>query len=445
MSHWSTIQDISKSSLNNEISLIRFLLSMDCVRYLQYLETLLSSYTPTLGALDRRERPAWLGTPAADTIFKTARYRVYRQKEVKIKSTREMSVDGLEIPNDLDDGDWMVNGGSTEDDEEMLRIMEEEEEEAAARARETREETRNVSEMPPPALPPRRARRWLPPGVEPVLEEQPKWLLLSEVLEEIETQMHWAAVDPCEIDSDFYPRTFELTLDFLPSDGYSNDTILVMCSSSSDCYNLGNYLSQSDLTSSGQALLESNLKSYFWWKSQVSKLSRSLKKTSGFSKSSKPSTSSSSNASASSKSSTSAGTPSFGTIDKGKKTGGMEISAALKRKDAQRGGGGSGPSTKRRRIRGGGAIGSGSNHSNKDERATFAAATGANPEAFEEDAAKLAEMFVASFCSLSFPEIQFFTIQCTVSINLDHLRQTWKRQTSKKKDLTRLLSTNTLV
>ncbi|GAA5837199.1 hypothetical protein JCM5353_001595 [Sporobolomyces roseus] len=344
-----------------------FLLSMDCVRYLQYLETLLSSYTPTLGALDKRERPAWLGTPAADTIFKTARNRVYRQKEVK--NTREMSVDGLEIPNDLDDGDWMGNAGSTEDDEEMLRIMEEEEE-AATRARETREATQNVPDMPPPPLPPRRARRWLPPGVETVLEEQPKWLLLSEVLEEIETQMHWAAVDPY---------------------GYSNDTILVMCSSSSDCYNLGNYLSQSDLASSGQALLESNLKSYFWWKSQVSKLSRSLKKTSGFSKSSKPSTSSSNNSSTGAKSTTTGGSSSFGSIEKGKKMGGMEISAALKRKDAQRAGGGSGPSTKRRRVRGGGAIGTSSGHA-KNERATFAAATGANPEAFEEDAEKLAEI-----------------------------------------------------
>lgn len=71
----------------------------------------------------------------------------------------------------------------------------------------------------------------------------------------------------------------------------------------------------------------------------------------------------------------------------------MEISAALKRKDAQRAGGGSGPSTKRRRVRGGGVIGTSSGHA-KNERATFAAATGANPEAFEEDAEKLAEMLV---------------------------------------------------
>jgi DNA excision repair protein ERCC-4 len=173
---------------------------MDSVRYLQYLETLLSSYTPTLGALDRRERPAWLGTPAADTIFKTARNRVYRQKRVSIPDSkrREVSVDGEEIPDDLDNGDWTRASGPNksreeeddDDEEELLRLMEEQEREE--------ENRRSGAEGTPKPPTETRARRWLPPGVELVLEEQPKWLLLSEVLEEIETQMHWAAVDPCK-------------------------------------------------------------------------------------------------------------------------------------------------------------------------------------------------------------------------------------------------------
>lgn len=41
--------------------------------------------------------------------------------------------------------------------------------------------------------------KWMPPGVEPVLEEQPKWLVLSEVLEEIEQQMMTADVHPCAL------------------------------------------------------------------------------------------------------------------------------------------------------------------------------------------------------------------------------------------------------
>ncbi|GAA6017470.1 hypothetical protein JCM11491_006835 [Sporobolomyces phaffii] len=351
------------SDLTTLRKLQTYLLSMDSVRYLQYLETLLSSYTPTLGALDRRERPAWLGTPAADTIFKTARNRVYRQKRVNPPASRqrEVSVDGEEIPDDLDNGDWSGSSERVrtaqeeeEEEEELLRLMDEQEGVARhptlASNRTVRGET-----MP-----------WLPPGVEVVLEEQPKWLLLSEVLEEIETQMHWAAVDP---------------------HGYSNDTVLVMCSSSADCYNLGNYLSQSDLSSSGQDLLESKLKSYFWWKAQVSKLSRSLKKTGGFSKGHK-------NSSVSVKASNNPG-PSFGTNDSGKNTSSMEISAALRRKDAQRGGGRfGGPPTKRRRVRGGGAVGNNSGGSAVEGKGTgdgFEVATGANPEAFEQDAEKVAK------------------------------------------------------
>lgn len=37
---------------------------------------------------------------------------------------------------------------------------------------------------------------WTPKHVEPVLEEQPKWLLLADVLDEIENDMHWAPIDP---------------------------------------------------------------------------------------------------------------------------------------------------------------------------------------------------------------------------------------------------------
>lgn len=177
---------------------------MDSVRYLQYLETLLSSYTPTLGALDRRERPAWLGTPAADTIFKTARNRVYRQKTLPNRgsSARETTIEGEDIPDDLDKSDWTHDRNFTvphgegdyeeeAEEERILRLIEEEEKEQTR----TREGDAASTPLPPLHA---RPRRWLPPGVEPVLEEQPKWLLLAEVLEEIETQMHWAAVDPRE-------------------------------------------------------------------------------------------------------------------------------------------------------------------------------------------------------------------------------------------------------
>ncbi|GAA5899699.1 ssDNA endodeoxyribonuclease RAD1 [Sporobolomyces salmoneus] len=377
------------SDLTTLRKLQTFLLSMDSVRYLQYLETLLSSYTPTLGALDRKERPAWLGTPAADTIFKTARDRVYRQKRVAGPDPRmrEVSVDGEEIPDDLDQGDWSnaAARAEAEEEEEMLRLIQESEEEEERRRR---GETEDGSRPPNRRASEPKPKRWLPPGVELVLEEQPKWLLLSEVLEEIETQMHWADVDPY---------------------GYSNDTVLIMCNSSADCYNLGNYLSQSDLSSSGQNMLERNLKSYFWWKAQVSKLSRSLKKSAGYSKGENKSSSSTSGQQGSASVS---GSSNFGTNDKSGQRGPPELSAALKRKDAQRGGGRGGPPTKRRRVRGGGAVGSSGGAAVKSttgQATLFEAASGANPEAFEQDAEKLAQVIEEggpSAASLETPKLE---------------------------------------
>lgn len=159
-----------------------------------------------------------------------------------------------------------------------------------------------------------------------------------------------------------------------------------MCNSSSDCYNLGNYLSQSDLSSSGQNMLESNLKSYFWWKAQVSKLSRSLKKTGGYSAGDRKSATSARAGSSSTSSSK----------DAPQQRNTPEMSAALKRKDAQRGGGRGAPPTKRRRVRGGGGVGSissGAVKSSTSQGGLFEAAMGANPEAFEEEAEKIARVY----------------------------------------------------
>lgn len=41
----------------------------------------------------------------------------------------------------------------------------------------------------------REKNSWKPNDVEEILEPQPKWSLLAEVLEEIEEELHWAPVD----------------------------------------------------------------------------------------------------------------------------------------------------------------------------------------------------------------------------------------------------------
>lgn len=81
-------------------------------------------------------------------------------------------------PDEFQDGGW----GPTEDEEEVMREIEE-----GMMKDHAREEEKKDS--------------WLPPGIEPVLEEQPKWMLLAGVLEEIEEDLYWNNVDPRE----FFP------------------------------------------------------------------------------------------------------------------------------------------------------------------------------------------------------------------------------------------------
>ncbi|GAA5984360.1 hypothetical protein JCM10908_003314 [Rhodotorula pacifica] len=383
--------------LVNDLSMLRklqdYLLSFDCVRFNQYLETLLSSHSTAIGALDRRDRPPWLGTPAADTIFTVARNRVYTQKPVQKEpaagqAIREMTVDGLEIPNDLAEEDWMADG-PTDEEEQLLRDLEETarlEREAQLQQNgppaDNREATAGPTDMAPPPVPgpkassskpaqtKRKRTKWLPPGVEPVLEPQPKWSLLEQVLDEVETHMCWAPHDPY---------------------GYSKETILVMCNSSDACSTLGDYLSSDSPEDDTRALLEQRLNKYFFWKAHVGKLHTSLRRTPGFNKGERrPSTTDSNTGTISGATSGAAVTSS---PKRNFNDGGGELSAALRRKDMRRG---QAPPNKRRRVRGGGTVGSvaGTSHAATSDQTSslFAAATGANPDALEEDAKTIASM-----------------------------------------------------
>lgn len=319
----------------------------------------------------------------------------------------------MEIPDDLNADDWLADG-PTEEEEQLLRDLEE----TARREKEAKDRAAGVTNgedkedkdaMPPPQVPKSqkpKKKGWLPPGVEPVLEEQPKWMVLAEVLDEIETSIHFSPYDPCASPSS-RANVRELTSAF--ADGYSNDTVLVMCNSTDTCLTLGNYLSSlNPETSEGRSFLESKLNSYFFWKAHMGKMQNSLKRTPGFNKGERRS-SSSNVAAGSSGSSTTAGafaSSNGGTKFGGNKDGDGEMSAALKRKDFKRG---QAPPTKRRRVRGGGAAGSNAGATHTSGAAPmFSAATGANPEALEEEVKKIAELCV---CSPS-PSIHELTRLC---------------------------------
>lgn len=129
----------------------RYLLSYDSVTYNSYLETLIASNSTAQGAAKQNQSP-WLYLDAANTLFQSAKKRAYTIA-IKDKS-RNSSTPGV-----------------TEENEEDWEAL--------------REAERDTDGYP---ITHKKQSKW-PEGVQPVLEELPKWKLLGEVLEEIETEI----------------------------------------------------------------------------------------------------------------------------------------------------------------------------------------------------------------------------------------------------------------
>ncbi|KAL4898801.1 DNA repair protein [Aspergillus ambiguus] len=110
----------------------------------------------------------------------------------------------------------------------------------------------------------------LPTTLQPVLEEQPKWEVLAEVLEEIETD---AYLNPSNVDE-------------------SNSTVLIMCADQRTCRQLREYLGtmhtrldeshNSDITegakskASAEVMLRRRLREYLDWKTSLSNVNKNL-------------------------------------------------------------------------------------------------------------------------------------------------------------------------
>lgn len=219
---------------------------------------------------------------------------------------------------------------------------------------------------------------WSPEGTVPVLEEQPKWFVLREILEEIENQIHWSPVDLNEND-----------------DTAVNDTILIMCNSVRTVSTLRKYLSsipelnreaKDDLptraSAGGRELLLARAAEYFLWKGSMGKMSRGIKAANTttlagivYNQDQAQSAAASSNGSV-----VRAG-PSGG-AGRGGKDNNYE-SAALKRKSLYKHGS---HINKRRRIRGGGAF-------NPNDRSSTKAKPpgGLSTDILEREAAELAD------------------------------------------------------
>ena len=184
--------------------ILHALLTYDAVSFNQYLETILAAHQPPAGS-NRMNQSPWLFLDAANTLFETARRRVYTGKNP---------------------------AGSSEGPEASI-----------------------------------------PSSLHPVLEEQPKWEVLADILEEIERDTYF---NPTIRDD-------------------SNGTILIMCSDHQICRQLRQYLrtkhfkreenetnelnghdDDNETKSSGKLMLRKKLRDYLVWRKQFTKVSAAL-------------------------------------------------------------------------------------------------------------------------------------------------------------------------
>ncbi|KAL2020980.1 hypothetical protein VTK56DRAFT_7754 [Thermocarpiscus australiensis] len=141
---WKTKQIVNDLTVLR--GLLQSILALDAVSFLQQLDTIHAAHSPPPGSTRQTQSP-WLFLDAAQTIFDTARRRVYSSNQ---KAGPDTNIDALR----------------------------------------------------------------------PVLEEQPKWAVLAEVLEEIDRDLYF---EPAVRDD-------------------SNGTILIMCSDTNTCRQLREYL-----------------------------------------------------------------------------------------------------------------------------------------------------------------------------------------------------------
>nr|WJN24990.1 single-stranded DNA endonuclease [Pseudozyma pruni] len=203
-------------------NLLNYLLTYDCVTFNSYLETILASSTTTSKGTARQNQSAWLFMDAANVIFHEAKKRVYIWDEARVQQ-----------PAAHEDQTYA-------DDEEALRQAE-----------------GHRGPQPSSHAGP------VPPEVEPVLEGNPKWHLLQEVLDEVEQEIHFNVA---------------------ASESGAGNTILIMCGSERTSMQLRQIISSMDECPPGEPgkkLMQQLLRSYFFWKAGLGKLNAEQKNGQG--------------------------------------------------------------------------------------------------------------------------------------------------------------------
>ncbi|KAI0763850.1 hypothetical protein BD413DRAFT_698917 [Trametes elegans] len=211
--------------------LLAYLLTYDALAFHAYLETLIAANTTADSGAARQHQSPWMLTDAAHTIFSYAKRRCYVMNPVP-KPAQPPPAQVIDVVDDEDE--WAVL-------DEM---------EAAARG-----ETRPPANTSKKGKGRETRKKWLPEGMEPVLEELPKWCLLADILHEIEEE------------------TIRLA-PALTSHSPGTNTVLVMASSLHTCTLIKDFLSTMDADAErgaqGRRMMEDKLRLYLWWKGKLS-------------------------------------------------------------------------------------------------------------------------------------------------------------------------------
>ncbi|KAI0916475.1 hypothetical protein AcV5_002963 [Taiwanofungus camphoratus] len=208
--------------------LLNYLLTYDALAFHAYLETLITSNTVTESGAARQNQSPWLLTDAANTIFQYAKRRSYTMSS----TSKQAQAPPPPVISLIDDEDaW-----------EALNQME----------TQVEENTQPTAIARHPVA--QRRSKWLPEGMDPVLEELPKWNLLADVLQEIEEEM----------------MRLESRMTSLSP---GTNTVLVMTSSLRTCTLVSEFLSTMDPEaprgSRARKMMEGKLRLYLWWKSKL--------------------------------------------------------------------------------------------------------------------------------------------------------------------------------
>ncbi|KAJ7459996.1 hypothetical protein B0H11DRAFT_2284502 [Mycena galericulata] len=195
--------------------LLLYLLTYDPLQFQAYLETLIATSTVTVMGVKHNRSP-WMMSDAAHIIFEVAKRRCYT-----ISSTAKLT-GGLPPQNPDDDNDeWDAA-------DEIAGVV------------------GDATEKRP---------RWLPEGLEPVLDELPKWSLLAEILQEAEEEI-------LKMESTRRPQA-----------GPGSNVVLVMASSTRTCTLISEFLSSKDDNlpkgAQGRPMLMRKLRLYLWWKRKL--------------------------------------------------------------------------------------------------------------------------------------------------------------------------------